>query len=350
MGRARGADSVTIYNVAEAAGVSIKTVSRVLNRESNVRPETRNQVMAAVSALNYRPNVSARSLAGARSYLLGLLYDNPSAGYMGDVQLGVTARCRAQGYHLVVEPVDCGAADAATGVAELLATLKLDGLILTPPVCDHPGVLQLLDEQRTPYVRIAPDGDLDRAARVQMDDRAAAYQMTLRLLDLGHREIGFIRGHPDHGASHLRYAGYAEALSANGVEVRPERLEQGFFTFRSGVQAAERLLSRKGLTAIFASNDDMALGAMTVAARLGLDVPGDLSVAGFDDTPGARVVWPQLTTVRQPVGDMAALAADLLIARELHAPDGAPTSRQLEFQIMERESTAAPPPREPGRR
>jgi LacI family transcriptional regulator len=336
--------SVTIYNVAEAAGVSIKTVSRVLNRELNVRPETRAQVLAAVEALNYRPNIAARSLAGARAYLIGLLFDNPSAGYMSDVQLGVTARCRAQGFHLVVEPVDTAAAGAVAQVGELLAALRLDGLILTPPVSDHAGVLDLLDARGVPYIRISPDREPARAARVGVDDRAAARELTDRLLELGHRQIGFIRGHPDHGASHLRYEGYLEALTAAGLRPDPQRVEQGFFTFRSGVEAAERLLERGGLTAIFASNDDMALGAMTVAARRGLEVPHDLSVAGFDDTPAARVVWPQLTTVRQPAADMAALAADLLIGRELRDPDGAFVARQLDFTLVERASTAAWPP------
>jgi LacI family transcriptional regulator len=339
LGRATGQASITIYDVAEAAGVSIKTVSRVLNRESNVRAETREQVLAAVSALNYRPNIAARSLAGARAYLIGLLFDNPSAGYMSDIQLGVTARCRAQGYHVVVEPLDCASPDAAAQVAGLLDALKLDGLILTPPVCDHSGVLDLLDARRTPYVRISPEREPARAPRVQVDDRAAAFQLTQRLLELGHREIGFIRGHPGHGASHLRYAGYVDALARQGLQPAPERVEQGYFTFRSGVEAAERLLDRPGLTAVFASNDDMALGAMTVAARRGLEVPRDLSVAGFDDTPAARVVWPQLTTVRQPAGDMAAVAADLLIARDLKAAGGGFAARELDFALIERAST-----------
>ena len=314
----------------------------MLNGEPNVRAETRQRVTAAAEALRYTPNISARSLAGSRSYLIGLLFDNPSPAYVGDLQLGALSRCREAGYHLIVEPFDTAARDAGEAVERLVSTLKTDGLILTPPVCDHPAVLDVLDRAGVPYVRIAPDRDLARAALVHMDDTAAAHDMTVLLLAQGHRDIGFIRGHPEHGASHLRYEGYAAALAEAGVSLRAERIRQGFFSFRSGVEAAEALLSGPDRpTAVFASNDDMALGVMSVANRLGLAVPHDLSVAGFDDTPTARVIWPQLTTVRQPIAEMSAAAADLLIGRKLG--DGVPVRRLLDFQVIVRDSTGPAP-------
>jgi len=326
--------------------VSIKTVSRVLNFEPNVREQTRAKVLAAAEALRYRPNVSARSLAGSRSYLIGLLFDNPSPAYVADVQMGAVTRCRQAGYHLIVEPIDSAAGDVGAVIEPMLDTLNVDGLILTPPVCDNVAILDALDRAGAAYVRIAPDKAPDRAAYVHMDDRRAAYEMTAYLLGLGHESVGFIIGPPDHGAAHLRYEGYRQALADGGRAFRPEHVRQGQFSFRSGFEAAESLLAGPDRpTAVFASNDDMALGVTAVAYRLGVSIPGDVSVAGFDDTPGARVVWPQLTTIRQPIMEMAAAAAELLISGEAGRRDeaGGPASRLLDFDLIVRESTAPPP-------
>jgi LacI family transcriptional regulator len=191
---------------------------------------------------------------------------------------------------------------------------------------------------------MAPDTEVNRAPYVYMDDRQAAYEMTRHLLRLGHRDIGFIVGHPDHGASFLRRDGFLQAMAEQGCAVPPERIVQGFFSFQSGYEAAEQILGRGTRpTAIFASNDDMALGVLAVAHRLGLAVPADLSVAGFDDTPAAVTIAPQLTTVRQPIFEMANAAADMLISgageRREH---GRPPSRLLPFDIIVRESTAPP--------
>jgi LacI family transcriptional regulator len=336
--------TATIHDVADRAGVSIKTVSRVLNKEPNVRIETREKVLAAAEALRYRPSVSARSLAGSRSFLIALFLDNPSAAYVSDVQRGAVTRCREAGYHLVVEPLDSAARDAGDLVRATMATLRPDGAILSPPVGDRPLILEALTEMRAPYVRMAPDGDIDRAPYVYMDDHQAAYEMTRHLLTLGHRDIGFIIGHPDHGASHQRMDGFMQAMREQGVSVAKERVEQGFFSFQSGYEAAERILGRASRpTAVFASNDDMALGVLAVAHRFGLAVPTDLSVAGFDDTPAATTIAPQLTTVRQPTFAMANAAADMLIsgAGERRA-NGHPPSRLLPFDIIVRESTAPP--------
>ena len=330
---------ITIHDVARLSGVSIKTVSRVLNREPNVKGETRDRVQEAVTRLRYRPNISARSLAGSKAYLIGVFFDNPSPAYVTDVQLGAIARCREEGYHLIVEPLD-STGDLEAQVTPILTTLRLDGLILTPPVCDNRQLLAVLEAEGVPYVRLSPDRDLDRSAFVRMDDTRAAYEMTAYLIGLGHSDIAFIKGHPDHGAAHLRHEGYVAAMAEHGLSVRDDRVEQGYFSFRSGFEAAERLLAGADRpTAVFASNDDMALGVMAVANRLGLNVPAALSVAGFDDTPGAKVVWPQLTTVRQPIKAMAAAAADLLLSGAARFEGPIPPSRLLEFELVLREST-----------
>lgn len=329
----------TITDVALGAGVSIKTVSRVLNGERAVKAETRVRVEAAMRELGYLPSLSARSLAGSRSYLLALVWDNPSAEYVSDLQRGAAARCRASGRHLLAEPVD--GEPAAEALARLAVAVRVDGYILTPPVCDDLEALSVLEAAGAAYVRISPTLEPQRAASVGMNDEAAACAMTRRLLDLGHVDLAFVRGHPDHGASERRLAGFRQALAERGLAAGPERTPQGWFSFRSGVRTGEALMALDPRpTAVFAANDDMALGVIAAAARLGVTAPDGLSVAGFDDTALARSVWPELSTVRQPVADMAAAAADLLITGAA-APGaaGPPPHRMLGFDILMRGTT-----------
>lgn len=329
----------TITDVALSAGVSIKTVSRVLNGERAVKAETRDRVEASMRDLGYRPSLSARSLAGSRTYLLALVWDNPSAEYVGALQRGAAARCRASGRHLLAEPVDGG--PAAEAIARLAAAVRVDGFILSPPVCDDLEALAVLDAGDTPYVRIGPTLEPHRSASVEMNDEAAACEMTRRLLGLGHTDIAFVRGHPGHGAAERRLAGFRHAMAERGLALEEARTPQGWFSFRSGLRAGEALMALEPRpTAVFAGNDDMALGVLAAAARLGVGVPDALSVAGFDDTAMARSVWPELTTVRQPVADMAAAAADMLIAGAARPPTGEPFPRRmLGFDILMRGTT-----------
>lgn len=318
--------------------MSIKTVSRVVNREENVSRETRERVEAVLAELDYKPNIFARSLAGSRSYLLSLLFDNPSPSYVLELQLGALRQCRPAGYHLIVEEMDSTAVDFDRQVARLLQGSLADGFILTPPLSDNVEVLGALHERGLPCVRIAPYLGGEAGAAIQVDDAGAAGDMTLHLLKLGHRRIGFIKGHAAHGATHLRLEGFLKALRTHGLESEADLIVDGDFSSRSGVEAAERLLGRRDRpTAIFASNDDMALGAMMVANRLGLRIPEDLSVCGFDDSRTALLTWPQLTTVRQPVADMSAAAAELLIARH----DTPPGRMMFDLEVVVRGSTGA---------
>lgn len=333
--------SVTIDDVAELAGVSIKTVSRVLNQEPHVREATRERVLEAAKQLDYTPNVSARALAGSRSYLIGLCYDNPSPGYVGQVEQGAMAACRKAGYHLIVEEVQ----EVGTALRERISAfhgrVRPDGVILTPPLCDLSEVLEALDAAKARYVRIAPSRDLERSPYVYIDDRKAAEEMTLYLQGLGHRHIAFIQGPPDHFAAARRCEGFRDAMASAGLPVRPEWVQPGQFSFRSGSEAGERLLSSSDRpTAIFAGNDDMALGVMAVANRLHIEIPGGLALVGFDDSPSAQVVWPQLSTVRQPTADMAAVAAEMLIG-----PNSAARGTQgrlLDFKLVLRQSSGPP--------
>jgi LacI family transcriptional regulator len=332
----------TINDVARLAGVSIKTVSRVMNNEPNVREETRSKVKEAAALLHYRPNLLARSLAGSRSFLIGLLYDNPSSSYVIDTQEGVIRRCRLGGYHVLSEPQDSLAPDLGRAIASLLATIRLDGVILTPPLCDMGQVLDAVEAAGVPYVRVTPTTFPGRSAYVDMDDVQAAYDMTRYLLGRGHRDIGFVRGHPEHGSSHRRYEGYQRAMKEAGLTPRPHHIAQGYNSFASGQAAAKALFASSDdlPSAVFASNDDMAFGVMAYAQQHGVRVPDQVSVVGFDDNPGAMIIWPHLTTIRQPVADLAYAAADILLSRA-DAGEGVAlrdAARLLPFELVRRES------------
>ena len=335
--------SVTMKEVAERAGVSMMTVSRVLNDGSSVREGTRAKVMAAVEALGYRPNISARSLAGSRSYFIGLLYENPSAAYVSELLIGALDSCRAAGYHLVVEACDIDAADLGEQVLALVRDSRLDGLILPPPLCESEPLMDALRAAGVVYVRVAPFTRLDVASYVYIDDAKAAFEITTRLIAQGHQRIGFVKGHPNQGASVSRLKGFREAMAAAGLKVDRRDIRQGYFCYKPGLRCAEALLGRDDRpTAIFASNDDMAAAVYAVAARYGLDIPADLSVVGFDDTLIATTVWPQLTTVRQPIAEMASAAVDVLIQivrSGTAARDLGHVRRLLDYTIVERGST-----------
>lgn len=304
----------TIDDVAEKAGVSIKTVSRVVNNEPNVSRVTREKVLAAIAQLAYRPNTSARSLAGSRSFVIGLLYGSPSATYVMDVQDGVLSVCRLNGYDLLIHPCDYLDANFIADISELVHQKRIDGVILTPPLTDHLALLAKLKELALPFVRMAPTLEKEISPFVETNDREAAYDMTCQLIALGHTRIGFICGHPDHRAMAHRYEGYKAALIENKVPLDPDWVAQGLNSFASGeIQAHKLLQLRPRPTAIFAANDDMAAAVMMVAHQSGLKIPQELSVAGFDDTPVAHQIWPALSTVRQPVQQMAKKATELLL-------------------------------------
>ncbi len=332
----------TITDVASRAGVSIKTVSRVLNDEPNVTEKTRKKVRDAVKALKYRPNFSARSLAGSRSYLLAMVYDNPSVEYITHMQKGATAACREHGYHLVVEPVDWDTGDLTGDIEMLLGRLPVDGVILTPPICDSRRIVSALEKARIPMVRICPRNPLMTSApSINMDDAAAAYDMTRYLIDAGHTDIGFIRGASSHESSHLREQGFRKALKDADLELDPARIVDGDYTFEAGLAGAELLLSGYTRpTAIFAGNDDMAAGAISRAGALGLSVPEDLSVCGFDNTALASMIFPPLTTVSQPITDAGRRAAHLLIDRASKSGTAElPQDIAVEYEIVIRGST-----------
>ena len=336
--------SVTIQEVADLARVSPKTVSRVINDEPRVRSDTRKRILEAIEELNYRPNLNARGLASNRSFLIGLFCDKPG-DYLSEFQAGAIERCRESSLHLMVEPLDARGPTMDKQIDILLGQLRLEGVILLPPLSDHAGVLSKLQDASIPVVRIAPRTQLSAAPSIGIDDYAAARQLTAHLLNLGHRRIGFMLGSPDHGATEQRYLGFIDEMRAHQASVDAALVQTGNFTFSDGLVCAERmLLSAAPPTAIFASNDDMAAAAISMARKFGLKLPGQLSVTGFDDAPVATMIWPELTTVRQPVAAMARIAADLIIRHEPRRrgwPERLPR-HLLDHELIIRNSTAKP--------
>lgn len=334
---------ITISNVAKAAGVSMKSVSRVINREPNVTEKLRVRVEAAIANLGYVPDFAARSLAGGRAFTIGLLFHDYGDGFMPSyypkLQSGAYKACRQHGYHLLVETIDSEADDFAQKFERALSTIRVDGFILPPPLSDNLHIMAAFDKFGIPFARIAPSIELDRAPYVAIDDEAAASEMARHLWEIGHRRIGFVMGREDHSAAHDRRNGFSQALAELGCTDLSETTAR--FQFDLGIDAAKTLMQGPNPpTAIFASNDDSAAGVMAGLAQLGLNVPGDVSVAGFDDSWLALSVWPYLTTIHQPIAEMAETVATMLIDR-----NGAMETKQaklLDFHLVVRGSTAPP--------
>ncbi|HEX8553380.1 MAG TPA: LacI family DNA-binding transcriptional regulator [Sphingomonas sp.] len=333
----------TIVDVAKLAGVSTKTVSRVLNREPHVTTEVRERVDHAARQLNYQPNVLAQGLVRRRSFLIGLVYENPSPSYVVELQMGALDRLKDERYSLIVVPVR-SVRENAGNIVGLLRAAALDGVILAPPASDHPDVLASLDAAGISFARIAPTRMLDQGPSVVLDDVAAARAVAEHVLSFGHRRIGIIKGDPTHPSSEARLIGYTQALAASGVELRLDWIEHGLYTFESGFRAAQRLLGGTGSarpTAILVQNDEMAVGTLMAARELGIPVPEALSIVGFDDSEISRVAWPRLTTVRQPVFDMARTAAGMLLET---LEGGEPSVLEShDFELLIRDSVAVAP-------
>ena len=339
--------NATIIDVAEQAGVSIKTVSRVINSVKTVKPQIRERVLRAIEKLDYHPNPSARGLGGNRSYLLGLLYDVSCGYYATSVLAGVIEACRAAKYQVVMQPCDYNAATLAEDVTRNARQSRADGVILTPPLSDLSAVTSVLEGQNIPFVRIAPGKHTDTYRSVCTNDRESCASMTEQLATLGHQRIGFIIGNPDHAAVMDRYRGYLDGLRRCGLRLDKTLVVQGYNSQPSGVQCARKLLNvapTKRPTAIFASNDEMAAGVLAVAHSMGLGVPEDLSVVGFDDAPLASQVWPALTTIRQPIPDMAGQAVQLLL-RNLSGEPADHSKHVLPSSLTFRQSTGPAPNR-----
>jgi LacI family transcriptional regulator len=335
----------TIHDVAAGAGVSMKTVSRVFNHEPKVRPATRDKVFATARSLGYAPNISARRLAARRSFIVGLLYrDDDVNHYIPHIQHGALDACRARGYNLLLHPCQGENANAATEIQERARQALLDGFIVTPPLADSLTLLNELMRIRVPFVRVSQLHRGKLSPSIAVADRLGAYRMTEYLASLGHRNIAFIVGSEDQGASIDRLQGFRDAVEKLGLEQDRAWIRRGDFTFESGSRCMIELLALKRRpTAVFASNDDMAAGALLVAHRQGYEVPGDISIVGFDDIAMSQRLWPPLTTVRQPTRK-AAFAATTLLLDSLASGDWAPKTSEIDTELVLRASAGACPP------
>jgi LacI family transcriptional regulator len=310
----------TIFDVAKVAGVSIKTVSRVVNNEPNVRDSTRERVEDAIAMLKYRPDQSARNLASHRTHLIGLVYDDPAAyelpssGYIIRMQHGALKACRSALSELLIHPCDFRKKKVGVELKSLIEETRPAGIIVAAPLSNMPKIVRAIEATGTPFVRISPGKTNGKQLSVSTNDREVCAEMTRYLAGLGHKRIAFITGDPNHAAVANRFLGYQDGLDESGLEYSEQLVAAGDNSFGSGEACAEKLLKRKNRpTAIFAANDDMAAGVLRTANRLGIDVPGQLSVTGFDDITLARQVDPALTTIRQPLARMAERAAEMLI-------------------------------------
>lgn len=312
--------------------------------------DARERVKAAAAKLDYHPNIAAQSLIARRSFLIGLTYERPSPSYVVELQNGALARLEESRYRLVVLPFR----DVANRPAEfgrLLLRAGLDGVVLAPPACDQDDILEMLDKRKLPYARITPHRNMNQGIVLAMDEVAAGQAVASHLLALGHRRIGIIMGDPSHAASAARMEGYRRAFAEAGVAIDDNLIVTGDFTYDVGHSVAAELLRRTPQpTAILAQNDDMAVAAMAAVRDCGLSVPGEVSVAGFDDSEVARTAWPQLTTIRQPVLQMSWDATDRLIssleADSKGGPENSSSYARLvnhPHKLIVRGSTAPPP-------
>jgi LacI family transcriptional regulator len=335
-----GETNSTIKDVARIAGVSIKTVSRVINNEPNVTDAMRKKVLDAVRRCDYVPNRSARSLAGRRSFLIGLFYERQNSSYITHIQAGVLAYCRQEGYELLIHPFGRGNESVLPEIEKVVQRSNLDGVILTPYFSEWTQLLDFFDSTGLPYARVTSVPDDFRSPFVSCDDFDAAFRMTKYLIALGHKRIGFIKGHLRHNSATQRHAGYVAAMEAEHLPLSADLVVQGDYSFVSGEAGARALLdSAAGVTAIFASNDDMAAGALRIAHERKLAIPDDISIVGFDDADIARKLWPALTTVRQPVRELAAEASALLISSlRQETGSGEAARRLLPLELIIRES------------
>lgn len=308
----------TINDVAKQAGVSIKTVSRVMNNETSVRQSTREKVQQAVAELQYQPNLAARNLAGTKSFSIAYVYDNPNAYYVIDMQEGILSACRQQGFELLIHPCSANNDNIIDEVVNMVKQSRIAGLVLTPPFSEMPEFVRRITEMDVKVVRImsgdiAPD---DLSPCIMINDHEAARSITQHLIDMGHKHIGFIAGGAEHNSSTERLQGYKQALKNNQMQIDERLIIAGEYSFESGVHGAKQLMSEDVRpTAIFSCNDEIAAGALFAARLMNIDIPQTLSIAGFENSPFSRQTWPKLTTAHQPNRKIAEDAASLLIAQ-----------------------------------
>jgi len=335
----------TINDVARIAGVSKKTVSRVINRSPLLNDDTRKKVEDVIGQLGYIPNPQARALALRRNFLIGLVHDNPNAQTVMNVQQGMLEAIHDTEFEMVVRPVDRGSATMLEDLRHFLERQRLFGVLLMPPISENDAVAKLCSNIGCRYVRMGSAALDSSEHMVASNDREAVREATQYLIAQGHRRIGLIAGPHGFRSARERRLGFEEAMRDAGIALPRSMIAEGNYTFESGLIAAERLLDVVPRpTAIFSCNDEMAAGVIHATCQRGLIVPRDLSVIGFDDTPIAAHMWPPLTTVRWPIASMARSAALKLITGIAdNDEDGSVQEPSMFLSTLIRRASVSPP-------
>lgn len=331
----------TIKEVARIAGVSAKTVSRVMHGYEHISPKTRQKVEVALEQLRYAASPVINHLRYKSSLSIGVLYGDPSSGYQSKLNHALLKACAESGRYLALELFDEKSIDWRGQLEAFLDRTGIGHLVLLPPMCDAVDLHDLLRERGVNHVLISPSSPMQGASSIAIDDRLAARTMTDHLLSLGHTKIGHISGRPGHVATLLRQQGYEESLQRAAIAINPDYIATGLFEFRTALDCADQMLSLdERPTAIFAANDEMAAAVIMTANRLGLRVPEDISVAGFDNTQIAETIWPELTTVAQPFYGFAKAALESIYSHST-TDETLSKTRILDFELILRGSTAA---------
>ena len=329
---------ITIVDVAAEAGVSFGTVSRVINNDVHVKPETRERVLEAMQQLNFVANRQARSLAGGKSNTIGVLVPDLGTGYIGEIIRGIDTELSLSDLDLVLYTTHRTASKEASYVANL-AKGMVDGLLLVLPrnPTDYIG---LLTRQNFPFVLIDHQGTGKDCPAVGATNWQGAFTATEYLIKLGHQRIGFITGWKDLGCAEDRLQGYRSALRTHHISELPGLIYEGTFFQLDGYNGAIAMLDLPNPpTAIFASNDVMAMGVMDAVRSRGLRVPDDISVVGFDNIPQSAMVFPPLTTVQQPLEQMGRVAAQMLLGI-LNGVEQVTNRIELPTELIVRSSTS----------
>jgi LacI family transcriptional regulator len=329
-------------DVARRAGVSIMTVSRVINGADNVRPETREKVLKAIGELSYYPNAAARALNRNRSYVLEVLIPHEdyfySSEYFSELIFGIEKVVHDSDYNLIFNTYDPA---RGTEYALLYKQRKVDGLVIVAPASNDRTIVEL-HEESVPFVLVNGRVDDLEVRFVDVDNVAGAFQAVQYLYDLGHRRIGIITGNLLVMNARHRLQGYLDFLSARGLPDAQQWIFRGNWSEESGYAGFSHLMNLKDPpTAIFCSNDLMAIGAMRAAADIGVGIPETVSIVGYDDIRLASFVIPRLTTIRQPIDRVGKTAAELLL-RLLSGKEDHPRQVMLQPELIVRKSCEAP--------